>query len=194
VLRQSLDGTVVFDLADGQFVKSRLFEFLAEQTRIEQFRGLGFRTVHGELQIKDGWVHLKQVRADGPAVAVEASGKIGLDGRLDAQVQPKIGPTLSGHVRIPCLDQFLKTAAGFTVLPIAVTVEGTAENPVYGVGVPGGSMVGRYAGALVGPIADLFTGCRGGEAAQKSTEEAVETIRETTRDLIKGLFDEKEKR
>jgi AsmA-like protein len=193
-LRRSLSGTVVFDVADGQFVKSPVLEFLAEQTRIEQFRGLGFRTLHGELQVKDGWVHLKQVRADGLAVAVEASGKIGLDGRLDAQVQPKIGPTLSGHVRIPCLDQFMKTADGFMVLPIAVTVEGTTENPVYGVGVIGGSMVGRYAGALVGPIADLFTGCRGGEAAQKSTEEAVETIKETTKDLIKGLFSGKEKR
>jgi hypothetical protein len=87
----------------------------------------------------------------------------------------------------------MKTVDGFTVLPIAVTVEGTAENPVYGVGVTGGSMVGRHAGALVGTIADLFTGCRGGEAAQKSTEEAVETIKETTKDLIKGLFGGKEK-
>jgi hypothetical protein len=193
-LRRSLSGTAVFDIADGQFIKSQLFEFLAEKTRIEQFRGLGFRTVHGELQIKDGWVHLNHVRVDGPSVAVEAGGKFGLNGRLDVQVQPKIGPTLSDHVQIPCLNQFMKTVDGFTVLPIAVTVEGTAENPSYGVNTMASSMVGRHTGALVGTIADLFTGCRGGEAAQKSTEEAVETIKETTKDLIKGLFGGKEKR
>jgi hypothetical protein len=176
-LWRSLSGTAVFDIADGQFIKSPLLEFLAEKTRIEQFRGLGFRTVHGELQIKDGWVHLNQVRVDGPSVAVEASGKIGLNGRLDVQVQPKIGPTLSDHVRIPCVNQFMKTMDGFTVLPVAVTVEGTTENPAYGVNTMASSMVGRHAGALIGTVADLFTACRGGEAAQKATEEALGKVK-----------------
>jgi hypothetical protein len=193
-LRQSLSGTAVFDIADGQFIKSRLFEFLAEQTRIEQFRALGFRTVHGVLQIKDGWVHLNQVRVDGPSVAVEAGGKIGLDGRLDVQVQPKVGPTLSDHVRLPCLNQLLKTVDGFTVLPVAVTVEGTAESPAYGVNVMVSSMVGRHTGALIGTVADLLTACRGGEAAQRATEEALGTAKKTVNDLIKDLFGGKEKR
>lgn len=192
-LRQSLSGTVVFDVADGQFVKSPLLEFLAEQTHIDEFRALGFRTVHGELQIKDGWVHLNQVRVVGPAVAVEADGKIGLDGRLDAEVQPKIGPALSGHVNIPCLNQLLKTVDGFTVLPVAVTVQGTAEKPVYGAQVTVGKMVGRQAGALVGTIADLLTGCQGGAAAQKATEEAVGAIKDKAKGLIKDLFDGKKK-
>ncbi len=192
-LRQSLSGTVVFDVADGQFVKSPLLEFLAEQTHIEEFRAFGFRTVHGELQIKDGWVHLNQVRVVGPAVALEADGKIGLDGILDAEVQPKIGPALSGHVNIPCLNQFLKTVDGFTVLPVAVTVQGTAEKPVYGAQVTAGTMVGRHAGALVGTIADLLTACQGGAAAQKATEEAVGAIKDKAKDLIKDLFDGKKK-
>ena len=194
VLLQSLSGAAVFDIADGQFIKSRLLEFLAEKTHIEQFRGLGFRTVHGELQIKDGWVHLNQVRVDGPSVAVEAGGKIGLDGRLDVQVQPKIGPTLPDHVRIPCVNQFMKTVDGFTVLPVAVTVEGTAENPSYGVNTMASSMVGRHAGALIGTVADLFTACRGGEAANKATEEALRTAKKTVDDLMKDLFIGKEKR
>ena len=44
MFRRSLNGTVIFNIADGQFLQSRLFEFLAEQTHIQQFRGLGFRT------------------------------------------------------------------------------------------------------------------------------------------------------
>ena len=192
-LLQSLSGTAVFDIADGQFIKSRLLEFLAEKTRIEQFRGLGFQTVHGELQIKDEWVHLNQVRVESPSVAVEAGGKIGLNGQLDVQVQPKIGPTLSDHVQIPCLNQFMKTVDGFTVLPVAVTVEGTTENPSYGVSTMAGSTLGRQTGALIGTIADLFTGCRGGEAAQKATEKALGTAKQTVDDLFKDLFVGKEK-
>lgn len=193
-LRQSLSGTVAFDVADGQFVKSPLLEFLAEHTHIDEFRALGFRTVHGELQIKEGWVHLSQARVVGQAAALEAGGKIGLDGRLDAYVEPKIGPTLSDHVTIPCLNQLTKTADGFTVLPIAVTVQGTAEKPAYGVRVTAGNMVGRQVGALVGTVADLLTGCQGGEAAQKATEEALGAINDTAKDILKDLFGGKKKR
>jgi hypothetical protein len=175
-------------------MKLRLFEFLAEQTHIQQFRELGFRTTHGELQIKDESLHLNQVRVDGPAVAVEAGGKIGLDGQLDVQVQPKIGPTLSDHIRIPCVNQFMKTVDGFTVLPIAVTVEGTAEKPAYGVNTMASSMVGRHTEALIGTIANLFTACRGGEAAQKATEETLGTAEKTVDDFLKDLFVGKEKR
>jgi hypothetical protein len=192
-LRQSLDGTIVFDVADGQFVKSPVLEFLAEQTHIKEFSGLGFRTLHGELQLKDGWVHLNQVRADGPSVAVEAGGKVGLDGKFDARVQPKIGPSLSDHVKIPCLDKFTKTADGFIVLPVAVTVKGTAENPIYGAEVTAGSMFGRQAGNLVGTIAHFLTGCSDRDATQKSTEEAVGAIKEQADSLIKGLLGGKKK-
>ena len=194
IFRRSLSGAAVFDIADGQFIKSRLFEFLAEQTHIQQFRGLGFRTTHGELQIKDEWVHLNQVRVNGPSVAVEAGGRVGLDGQLDVQVQPKIGPTLSDHVHIPCANQLMKTVDGFTVLPIAVTVEGTAENPAYGVNVMASRMVGRHTATLIGTIANLLTACRGGETAQKATEEALGTANKILDDLIKDLFVGKEKR
>ena len=193
-LLQTLSGTADFDIADGEFIKSRLLEFLAEKTHIEQFRALGFRTVHGKLLVKDGWVQLNQVRVDGPSVALEAGGKIGLNGQLDVQVQPKIGPTLSDHVRIPCVNSFMKTVDGFTVLPVAVTVEGTTENPTYGVNTMASSMVGRHAGALIGTVTDLFTACRGGEAAQRATEKALETVKKTVDDLMNDLFVGKEKR
>ena len=193
-LRQSLDGTVVFDVADGQFVKSPVLEFLAEKTHIQEFRGLGFRTLHGDLQIKDGWVLLKQVRADGPSIAVQAGGKVGLDGRLDAQVQPLIGAALSGNIGISCLDAFAKASEGFTSLPIAVTIKGTAELPTYGVEVTTGNTAGQGAGNLVGAIADVLAGCRGGEAGQKKSDETVGAIQDTAKDLLKDLFGGKKKR
>jgi hypothetical protein len=193
-LWQSLDSTVIFDVADGQFVKSPVLEFLAEQTHIQEFKGLGFRTLHGELQLKDRWVHLKQVRADSPSIAVEATGKVGLDGRVDVQVQSMIGLALSDHVRIPCLDTFAKTTDGFTMLPVAVSVKGTAGHPVYGVEVAASRMAGRQTETLVGAIADVLTGCRGGDAGQKASEETVGTIRDKGEDLMKDLFGVTKKR
>lgn len=79
------------------------------------------------------------------------------------------------------------------MLPLAVTVKDTAQAPSYGVDVTPGSMLERQAGALVGTIADLFTACRGGDAAQKFTEEAMGAVKGTTKDLIKDLFSSKEK-
>ena len=192
-LRQSLNGTVVFDVADGQFVKSPALEFLADQTHIDDFRILGFKTLHVELHIKDGWVHLNQVHAGSPSIAVEAAGKIGLDGRLDARVHPKIGPAVSKHVKIPCLDQFAKTVDGLTVLPVAVAIKGTTEHPEYGAEVEITGTVGRHTGALVGVIADVLTGCRGGEAAKKTTEESVGVITDKAVDLMQDLLGGKKK-
>ncbi|MBD0316795.1 MAG: hypothetical protein ICV75_08895, partial [Nitrospiraceae bacterium] len=184
--RQSLVGHAVFDVADGQFIRWRVLEFLADETRIDHFRSLGFETLHGELRLKDGWITLQDVRADGSLAGLEAEGKVALDGRLEIRVAPKVGPTLAPHVKIPCLDQLARTAEGFTVLPIAVTVKGTSERPSYGAALTAGSMVGRQAGAVVGTIADLLTGCRAGDAAQRMTKEAVDAVTGTA----KGLLDD----
>jgi len=79
-------------------------------------------------------------------------------------------------------------------LPIAVTIKGTAELPSYGVEVTTGNTAGQGAGNLVGAIADVLAGCRGGEAGQKKGEETVGAIQDTARDVIKDLFGGKKKR
>ena len=171
-LRNSLNGIAVFDVENGRFAKSPVMEFLAKQTRIEEFNGAEFKTWHTELQIRDGWMNLNQTSAVGSMYAVEVEGKIGLDGQLDAQISPKIGPTFSRHVKIPCLDQFVKASDGFTVLPVTVTVKGTAGNPQYGTKVETTGTVKRQGGELLGMIANLLTGCKGGDSANSPTEEA----------------------
>ena len=192
-LRQSLDGKMIFDVTDGKFLKSPMLDFLAEQTQIDEFKKLEFKTLHGELEIKDGWIKLRRVRADNPAIAIEARGKMGLDGRLDVKVQPQIGPAFSKRVNIPCLDQFTKTADGLTVLPVALTVTGTIENPEYGANVTSTGTMGRTMGGLVGTVAEVLTGCTGGEGAKQTTEEAVEAITEKATGLMESLLGGKKK-
>jgi len=180
-LRESLNGTVSFDVTNGQFTNAPVLEFLADQTRIEEFRGFGFGTLHGALKAKDGWVTIQEFRAIGSVVGIEAGGKLALDGRLDMRVEPKIGPALSKHVRIPCLDQLAKTAEGFTALPIAVTVTETVGAPKYGVTAAG---LKRQEGIL-GSLKDFVKGCRSGEAAQNKTKQP-ETVKDSAHDLLGG--------
>jgi len=171
-LRHSLNGIAVFDVENGRFAKSPVMELLAKHTGIDEFRGAEFKTFHVELHIKDGWMHLNQTRVIGSMYAIEAEGKIGLDGQLDAQFSPKVGPTFSSHVKIPCLDQFAKASGGFTMLPVTVTVKGTAGNPEYGTKGETAGTVKRQGGKLVGAIANLMTGCKSGDSAESSTQEA----------------------
>ena len=166
-LRNSLDGTAIVDIENGRFTKSPLMEFIAKQTSIEEFQGAEFKTLHGELHLKDGWINLDQTRAIGSMYSVEAGGKIGLDGQLDAQFSPKVGPAFSAHVKIPCLDQFAKASDGLTVLPVIVTMKGSAANPEFGTNVKTAGAAKRTGGELVGVITNLLTGCQGGDAAEK---------------------------
>ncbi|HKR78748.1 MAG TPA: AsmA-like C-terminal region-containing protein [Nitrospira sp.] len=185
-LRKSLDGTAVFDIENGRFTKSPVMEFIAKQTRMEEFQGAEFKTLHGELLIKDGWMHLNQSGAFGSTYSVEAGGKIGLDGQLDVQFSPKIGPAFSKHVKIPCLDQFAKASDGLTVLPVTVTAKGSAANPEFGTKVEAAGAAARTGGNLVGVITNLLTGCQGGES-----EKDKESTQGKATKLMPGLFDRK---
>ncbi|BCA52959.1 hypothetical protein W02_00990 [Nitrospira sp. KM1] len=187
-LRKSLTGTATVDVEDGKFVHSPALEFLAEKTNISDFKGLGFRTIHGEFRAENGWIYLDQLKADGPSVAVQAAGKIGLDGRVDAFLEPQVGPQFSEHVKIPCLDQFTKTAEGFTRLPVAVSVKGTLAKPSFGADVTSANLVARQTSAVIGTVADVLTGCRGGQAAQKATENAFKAATDSGKQLFDKML------
>ena len=131
-------------------------------------------------------MHLNQSGAFGSTYSVEAGGKIGLDGQLDVQFSPKIGPAFSKHVKIPCLDQFAKASDGLTVLPVTVTAKGSAANPEFGTKVEAAGAAKRTGGELVGVITNLLTGCQGGES-----EKDKESSQGKATKLMQGLFDRK---
>jgi hypothetical protein len=56
------------------------------------------------------------------------------------------------------------------------------------------SLIVPSVSSLVGAIADVLTGCRGGDAGQKASEETVGTIRDKGEDLMKDLFGVTKKR
>ena len=101
---------------------------------------------------------------------------------------------LSDHVRIPCVNQFMKTMDGFTVLPVAVTVEGDDRGSV---------LRGQYDGqqhggpARRGADRDALRTCSllavAAKLLQKATEEALGTVKKTVDDLLKDMFVGKEK-
>ncbi len=159
-LKRSLSGAAVFDVTDGKFLKSPLLDFLAKYTHATEFQGMRFDTMHAELRLEDEWLHVVRGHVEASAAALEASGKVGLDGQLDARVLTKVSPALSRKIQVPCLTSVLKNSAGLTIVPIAVTVKGTVNAPVFNAEIAAKEFARRGAGSFMGALADLLRGCR----------------------------------
>jgi hypothetical protein len=189
-LKQSLTGTVVFDLTDGKFLKTEFLTYIAKQTRVKEFEEIGFESVHGDLQVKDGWIHVNRLHVEGVALTVDGRGKIGLDGQLDVKVIPKIGPRLARKAKGACYAPLLKIVDGLTVFPFAILVKGTIEKPDYSLEVTAGKMIEKEAGHLASRTIETLTGCGGSltETGGKVTEETLDTIRGTTKDFFDSLL------
>lgn len=180
---QSLTGSMVIDLGQGRFVRSELMAFLAAQTRLKDFEGLAFDSVHGELHIKDGWANLDRVHLDSNTITLDATGKVGLDGRLDVRVIPKVGPRLAKKAKDACAAPLLDTVDGFTTFPFVITVKGTAGNLAFGLEAGAGVATVTGLGRVLKNIGAAIEGC-GGELI-KSGQEAPEAVK----GAVKGLFD-----
>jgi hypothetical protein len=189
-LKQSLTGTVVFDLTDGKFLKTGFLTYIATQTGVKAFEEIGFQSVHGDLQVKDGWIHVNRLHVEGAALTVDGRGKIGLDGQLDVRVMPKIGPRLARKAKGACYAPLLKIVDGLTVFPFAILVKGTIEKPDYSLEVTAGKMIEKEAGHLASRTIETLTGCGGSfaETGGKVTEETLDTIKGTTKDLFDSLL------
>ncbi|MGH7165847.1 MAG: AsmA-like C-terminal region-containing protein [Nitrospiraceae bacterium] len=165
-LKRSLDGTAVIDVTDGKFVKAPVLELLAKTTRIQEFKGLSFRSIHGELQLKDGWIHLTRAHVEGSTARLDATGRIGLDGRLDLRSVPKVKASLVSKTKDWCLTSILSSGDGFVTLPLAVVVKGTTEQPEFRVDQAATDLFPKTPKDLAARIAGGFKGCPGSSQSQ----------------------------
>ncbi len=161
-LKQSLTGTAVIDVTDGEFVKSKLLTYTAKQTGVTQFKGMKFSKIHGELELKDGWINLTRLKARGPGVSLKAKGKIGLDGRVAAIVTPSVMGELAEHTKALCLSPLLRTVDDVTEFPFAVNVSGTVAEPKFSMTVTNGGAMARGVGGLPVNIFEALKKCGGG--------------------------------
>lgn len=191
-LTDKLKGNVLFDLANGRIGRSKLLHYIAQKTKVDAFDQMLFKSFHGDLDILDGWANMKDVRVEGNAVQLIASGRVGLDGRYDFGVYPKIGPQLAQKFNIGKIGgQLLSSVDGLLEFPLSFTVRGTSQKPRYGVAphVPG--TIKKGAG-FVGETASS-TARMGEKALNGVPSETVkaggEMVTGTAKTVIKGGTD-----
>lgn len=188
-LEQSMEGEAAFAVTEGKFGEVKLLSYIADVTGVDAFNQMFFNQFNGSFRIDEGWADIQEMTVAGPVAQLVADGKIGLDGALDVYVNPRVGPTIAERVPKEKYTQaFLGVVEGFTVLPVAVTVRGTTDDPSYGVR-PTTPEVLKEVGGLFKGIVGGITG-----TAQDATESApVEAIKETIGGAIRGLTGQEKK-
>jgi hypothetical protein len=159
-LRDHLTGIADITIAKGQFIQSNALSFLAKYTNIQELEQLSFDSYRSTLHFNNGTITVDRFSVTGPTASFDGTGSIAQDNAIDIRIFAKIGPSLSARIKIPCMSALLATADGFTTLPFALRIAGTANNPEYSIDTAAldytkGSMTG-----LVGTMKSLLRGCR----------------------------------
>jgi len=127
-----LSGIFHFNIADGQFMRAPLLQFLAKYTHIREIEQMGFQGLQGQVRLENEWIHADSLTATGPTASLEGNVSVSPDRTVDGQIFVKIGPSLAKKIQIPCMSALLKTPDGFTALPVAVRIKGSTESLTFG--------------------------------------------------------------
>jgi hypothetical protein len=119
-----LSGIFNFNIADGQFMRAPLLQFLAKYTHIGEIEQMGFDGLQGQVRLEGEWIHVDSLIVTGSIAALEGNASVSPDSTVDGQIFVKIGPSLGKKIKIPCMSALLKTPDGFTALPVAVQISG----------------------------------------------------------------------
>jgi hypothetical protein len=119
-----LSGIFNFNIADGQFMRAPLLQFLAKYTHIREIEQMGFDGLQGQVRLEGEWIHVDSLTVTGSIAALEGNASVSPDSTVDGQIFVKIGPSLGKRIKIPCMSALLKTPDGFTALPVAVQISG----------------------------------------------------------------------
>ncbi len=161
-LKESLSGTAVIDVTDGEVVKSKLLTYTAQQTNVKEFEGMKFKNIHAELELADGWIKMTRLTARGPGLGLRGRGKIGWEGQVEAIVTPSVTGELADHAKALCLSPLLRTVDDVTEFPFAVNVSGTVAEPKFSMTVTTGGAVARGVGGLPSNVFETLKKCGGG--------------------------------
>ncbi|MFH1216168.1 MAG: AsmA family protein [Pseudomonadota bacterium] len=127
VLREQLNGTGDFRLADGRIENSPIFHSIADTLGLNELRNLDFKDYSGNLRISEGDVLLTS-SMDGRDVDMQANGRIGLDAVLDLPLAITLSPEMSEKVaQKTSLVKYLADDQGQTRINLKMT--GTLQKP-----------------------------------------------------------------
>ncbi|MCP5058051.1 MAG: hypothetical protein GY937_15200 [bacterium] len=116
-------GNVSFELSEGRASGLGVQQVLTQVAEIAQFAVIDYDEVEGEYPIENGRVLIDELRLDGAAVHLIATGEVGARD-VDLVINPRLGPSLRAMVPGEMLGSVLGTANQLLALPIVVTVKG----------------------------------------------------------------------
>ncbi len=159
-LRSYASGTFNFNIADGQFLRSQMFQFLAKHTHINELERMGFDVLQGNVRLEGGWIHADSLAVSGPLASLEGNASASPDDAVDGRFFVKIGPSLANRIKIPCMSALLKTSDGFTALPFAVRVNGSMKNLTFSPDTAAWHNAKGGITSLADTMKNLLRGCR----------------------------------
>ena len=158
--RKHASGIFNFHIADGQFIRSPMLQFLAKHTHISELERMGFDGFQGKVRLEGGWIHADSLVVTGPLASLEGNVSVSPDDAADGRIFVKIGPSLGKKIKIPCMSALLKTSDGFTALPFAVRVNGPMKNLTFSADTAAWNNAKGGVTSLTDTMKNLLRGCR----------------------------------
>jgi len=158
--RRNLSGIFHFNIADGQFIRAPMLQFLSKYTHIKELEQMGFDGFQGNVRLEAGWIHADSLTVTGPLASMEGNASASPDEAVDGRIFVKIGPSLANRIKIPCMSALLKTSDGFTALPFAVRVSGSMNNPTFSPDTAAWHNAKGGITSLADTMKNLLRGCR----------------------------------
>ena len=158
--RKHLSGIFNFNIADGQFIRSPMLQFLAKYTQIGELEHMGFDGLQGKVRLEGEWIHADSLTVTGPIASLEGNVSVSPDSTVDGRIFVKIGPSLGKRIKIPCMSALLKTPDGFTALPFAVRIKGSTESPTFSADTAAWNYAKGGITSLAHEMKNLLRGCR----------------------------------
>ena len=155
-----LSGIFNFDVADGQFMRAPILQFLATYTHIKEIEQMGFDALQGKVRLEGERIHADSLTVTGSIASLEGNVSISPDSTVDGRIFVKIGPSLGKKIKIPCMSALLKTPDGFTALPFAVRIKGSTESPTFGADTAAWHQAKGGMTSLAHTMKNLLRGCR----------------------------------
>jgi len=140
-VKRNLKGKGSFAIRDGSLRNAELSAGLLAFLGLQELREIPIQTAEGRFTVSGGIVNLTTVIA-GRDLALDQTGTVGLDEKLDLGVVVKVSDRLAPKlVSQSAIARFLSSEKGWTSLPLRVG--GTISQPSYGVDT---RAVGKKAG------------------------------------------------